>query len=750
MTAISWNLSGDGFWDVASNWAPAQVPGAADTATIGVSGVTVTSNASETVGTTIVDDNTTLVVDSGTTFSTAEGSSEADGAITVDNGGNFEIGKDGSSENFDNVGFVRFLPGSNTSDLTIAGNVSLNGGSGDSTFYVDEARSTPSSTLVTGDGVGSPTLTLTDNESIILGDGGLSIAGLTLTLESGGTLFVFGGQLTVETGSNTVTNDGGKLEATANGELVIESPVNNSNGFVNAGGGDYGYEGGSLYIAAPITGASGTVGIFGYGMLELASGGSVSTTVEMRGSTGNTLRLDTGTSQLGDGVSGAVAGDNFDLAFEPFAAGDHAVWVQSGSSGALSLVSGGGTTLATLALFGQYTTANFNAVSDGHGGTLIQVVTPSTPAGTTADMIMQTAGGGSFGINNANYEIYNIGSNSILAANPLQLVASGEQAAGPYFSEPGSNFQIVGLGGFDGSDTSDVLMRDLGSDFYAGTFGIFDLSNNNTSNGASLGQVGLEWQVAGFGDFSSNPGETDMLLRNSSTGAFEVYDISGNSFTFAGPMGAVGSAWTVAGFGDFSGNANETDMLMRNSSTGAFEVYDISGNSITSAGPMGAVGLAWTVAGFGDFSGNANETDMLMRNSATGAFEVYDISGNSITFAGPMGSVGLAWTIAGFGDFSGNANETDMLMRNSSTGAFEVYDISKNAIAYAAGMGSVGTSWLVSGIAADPPGGAAPANAQLVQAMASMGATAPVSAGNTAQIGAESSAQPLVTIPQHG
>ena len=109
-------------------------------------------------------------------------------------------------------------------------------------------------------------------------------------------------------------------------------------------------------------------------------------------------------------------------------------------------------------------------------------------------------------------------------------------------------------------------------------------------------------------------------------------------------MGQVGLEWTVAGFGDFSGNANETDMLMRNSNTGAFEVYDISHNAITSAASMGQVGLEWTVAGFGDFSGNANETDMLMRNSNTGAFEVYDISHNAITSAavhGP-GRLGVA------------------------------------------------------------------------------------------------------------
>jgi hypothetical protein len=132
---------------------------------------------------------------------------------------------------------------------------------------------------------------------------------------------------------------------------------------------------------------------------------------------------------------------------------------------------------------------------------------------------------------------------------------------------------------------------------------------------------------------------------------------------------------------------------------------------------MGQVGLEWSVAGFGDFSGNANETDMLMRNTNTGVFELYDISNNQIANAAPMGQVGLEWQVAGFGPIDG-AGASDMLMRNTNTGAFEIYDITNNHLVNAAPMGQVGNEWSVAGIATDPPG-AAPANAQMVQSMAS-------------------------------
>ncbi len=145
-----------------------------------------------------------------------------------------------------------------------------------------------------------------------------------------------------------------------------------------------------------------------------------------------------------------------------------------------------------------------------------------------------------------------------------------------------------------------------------------------------------------------------MLMRNSNTGTFEIYDIKGNNITFAASMGQVGLEWTIAGFGDFSGNPNETDMLMRNSSTGTFEIYDISNNSITFAASMGQVGLEWAIASFGDFSGNPNETDMLLRNSNSGMFEVYDIGNNTITSAGSMGQVGLEWQVGGVVTVSSN------------------------------------------------------------------------------------------------
>jgi hypothetical protein len=111
-----------------------------------------------------------------------------------------------------------------------------------------------------------------------------------------------------------------------------------------------------------------------------------------------------------------------------------------------------------------------------------------------------------------------------------------------------------------------------------------------------LGTVGLDWQVMGFGDFSTR-NEGDMLLRNKNTGGLELYDISNNQITGAFFLGTVGLDWEFAGIGPIHAPGS-SDLVLRNVNTGAFEVYEIANNQITGAAPMGAVGLDWQLGGF--------------------------------------------------------------------------------------------------------------------------------------------------------
>jgi hypothetical protein len=57
----------------------------------------------------------------------------------------------------------------------------------------------------------------------------------------------------------------------------------------------------------------------------------------------------------------------------------------------------------------------------------------------------------------------------------------------------------------------------------------------------------LEWRVAGFGP-PNGVSTSDMVLRNTQTGALEVYDITNDQLTGAASLGQVGLEWQVGGF----------------------------------------------------------------------------------------------------------------------------------------------------------------------------------------------------------
>ena len=137
-------------------------------------------------------------------------------------------------------------------------------------------------------------------------------------------------------------------------------------------------------------------------------------------------------------------------------------------------------------------------------------------------------------------QVYDISNNAITFAAPMGQV--------------GLEWQATDFADFSGNaDETDMLMRNSNT----GAFEVYDIVDNAITSATAMGQVGLEWHAAGFADFSGTAGETDMLMRDNNTGAFEVYDISNNTITSpAQPMGQVGLEWSIAGFGNSSGNAD--------------------------------------------------------------------------------------------------------------------------------------------------------------------------------------------------
>jgi uncharacterized repeat protein (TIGR01451 family) len=349
---------------------------------------------------------------------------------------------------------------------------------------------------------------------------------------------------------------------------------------------------------------------------------------------------------------------------------------------------------------------------------------PSPPPATSADMFLRRGDG--------LYAIYDLGNNATLADHPLAQV--------------GSDWQFAGLGSVQAGGGTAMFLRQQNGQGTTGSFEIYNISNNNIVSAALLGQ--LNGYVQGIGNFGSR-GENDVMLRDGAE-AFSVVDIANDQITGIAPLGSVGFNWQLGGFGNFSGNAGEYDMILRDTNTGGLQVYDIGNNQITNSAFMGTVGRDWQISGFGTFGSRSGETDMIMRNANTGGLQVYDIANNQITGAAFLGTVGLDWQFAGVAPTRGPGT-SDLILRNANTGEFEAYDIANNQIIGAASLGQVGLEWQLGGFAADPApaSGSLGSTAQLVQAMAGLGGGGGAAQGlNTPPLNADASQQTFLTQPQ--
>src|SRR5205823_2158382 len=111
------------------------------------------------------------------------------------------------------------------------------------------------------------------------------------------------------------------------------------------------------------------------------------------------------------------------------------------------------------------------------------------------------------------------------------------------------------IGDFNGDGTGDLVLHRINSKANL-EFEGYLINNNQVSAANILGEVGTDWKVAGFGDFDGDR-TTDMVLsRTNQKGnlEFEGYIINKNRISTASVLGEVGIEWQVAGFADLNGD----------------------------------------------------------------------------------------------------------------------------------------------------------------------------------------------------
>jgi hypothetical protein len=178
---------------------------------------------------------------------------------------------------------------------------------------------------------------------------------------------------------------------------------------------------------------------------------------------------------------------------------------------------------------------------------------------------------------------------------------------------PGLDWSIVGTGDFNGDGKDDLLWRNND-----GTITDWlGLGNGSfASNTANLdGHPGSDWHVAGTGDFNGD-GRTDILWRSDSGQVTDWLGTPTGGFitNFANLDGHPGLDWHVAGTGDFDGDGRD-DILWRNDDGHVTDwLGQANGGFVTNFGNVNAnPGTNWQVVQVGDFNGDGRD-DILWRS----------------------------------------------------------------------------------------------------------------------------------------
>ncbi|HEY2178005.1 MAG TPA: hypothetical protein VGH15_05435 [Caulobacteraceae bacterium] len=293
------------------------------------------------------------------------------GQVRVSNGSNVTL-----EGRVNDTGQINLFGGSSTSELIIgAAGVSLIGGG---SVLLDNSANN----RILGQAA-SDTLT---NEDRITGAG--QVGGGIMTLVNDAAGVILGNQTTaliIDTGANTITNDG-LIEATGKGGVLVNSPVIGDGTLEAAGTG-------TLTFAKAVDGSG--VGLINGGTLWAES--TFMENVTFTGTTG-VLKLAHSIAYTGlvKGLS-AKGTNSLDLTDIKFTSGvTKATYSGTTTSGTLTVTDG--THTAHIKLLGDYLGSTFTVSSDTHGGT--KVVDPASlahamavlPAGSSAPAAATSAG----------------------------------------------------------------------------------------------------------------------------------------------------------------------------------------------------------------------------------------------------------------------------------------------------------------------------------------------------------------------
>ncbi len=283
-------------------------------------------------------------------------------------------------------------------------------------------------------------------------------------------------------------------------------------------------------------------------------------------------------------------------------------------------------------------------------------------------------------------------------AEVIWFMNGGTPGQQPRIGNPGSGWVIQGVGDFDGDGHSDILWRGYGSGYCGNNqstcTAIWFMNGGTIVSQAYPQDPGSNYQVLGVGDFDGD-GMADVLWRWNYS-AVLVWLMNGGAPKSPQPtFNDPGSAWAYQGLGDFDGDGRK-DILWRNTTAGSLNIWFMTGANPSNQPPLAFSipdpGSPWQIQGFGDFDGDG-KSDILWRKQTYDGLAIWFMNCGPSTSATPWTGTSCVdtpvpaaypsdpgyahpsdpWTIQRVGDFDGDGRADILWRTTSQTGTLAIW-----------------------------------------------------------------------------
>jgi hypothetical protein len=209
------------------------------------------------------------------------------------------------------------------------------------------------------------------------------------------------------------------------------------------------------------------------------------------------------------------------------------------------------------------------------------------------------------------------------------------------------SWHLAGSGDFTATGKDDLLWRNDNGDVVI-WFPSAGAGGTTVFNSQDLGVVTPDFQIQGVGDFNGD-GRTDILWR-SSGGDLILWNSTGSGGTASfssQDLGVFGTSWHVQGVGDFNGDG-KADILWRNDS-GDVVLWDSAPGAGAGAfvgQDLGVMPTSWHIQQVGDVNGDG-KSDIVWRNDNGDVTIWIDSAGaGGVHFTGhDLGVISTDWHI---------------------------------------------------------------------------------------------------------